>query len=432
MERVLPDKDLREYIQRAVGYCLTGSMIEQIFFFCYGMGANGKSVFLAILRALLGEYARQADFSTFLVQRNEKVRNDLAALAGARVITAIEAEEGGRLSMQVIKSWTGCDPVTARFLFGEYFTFLPVGKIWLAANNKPAIAERNYAAWRRVRLIPFTVTIPPEEQDKKLEEKLLEELPGILNWALDGLQDYRENGMKTPTAVLDATAEYRRENDSLEQFIFECCELGKLRVCKNTELYSTYLNFCGMSGLKALSQTKFSIELKTRDCITQTKTKHGVEWKGIDLKAEWVTGSSNPSPTAGDAKGDGFEKNAQTTTKPPTRGDFAHFAVNPSPDTDCNPSPIIKRVFSVDKEGGIGPHPRREEPTPTEQKSNEGFEKFKAGMKKRICLMCGEHFSYDLGIHWQDGFICARCNREGPPTEPAKPDSQRKLSEAEA
>lgn len=153
------DQELIAYIQRAFGYSLTGSMAEQVFFYCYGTGANGKSVFLAILRAMLGDYAKQADFSTFLVQRNENVRNDLAALAGARVVVAIEAEEGRRLSMPIIKAWTGGDPVTTRFLFAEFFTYKPEGKLWFAANNKLLITERNIAAWRRPQLIPFNVTI---------------------------------------------------------------------------------------------------------------------------------------------------------------------------------------------------------------------------------------------------------------------------------
>ncbi len=179
LERIFAgDAELISYVKRAFGYCLTGSMGEQVFFFCHGSGSNGKSKFLAVLRGLLGDYARQADFSTFLVQRNEKVRNDLAALAGARVITAIEAEEGSRLSMAVVKAWTGGDPITARFLFGENFTFQPTGKLWLAANNKPAISERNHAAWRRVQLIPFNVTIPEAEQDKDLEVKLLKGTSG--------------------------------------------------------------------------------------------------------------------------------------------------------------------------------------------------------------------------------------------------------------
>lgn len=375
------NQELIAYVKRAVGYCLTGSMAEQIFFFCYGLGANGKSVFLAILRALLGEYAKQADFSTFLVQRTEKVRNDLAALAGARVITATEAEEGGRLSMQVIKAWTGADPITARYLFAEYFTFQPTGKIWLAANNRPAITERNLAAWRRVRLLPFNVTIPESEQDKELESKLLQELPGILNWAMEGLQDYLQNGLDTPKAVQDATNEYRQENDSLEQFISECCELGKLKVCKNSDLFGQYLNFCGMSGLKALSQKTFSLELFARDGIKSTRSKHGMTWTGIALKSEWCRVEDDPTSLAVAAKGVGLEQNAQPSSNSPIRGDFAHLTNDPTQHSDSNPTPPYTTPKTEDK---------------------AGFDQFKRNMAKRKCCLCERTFSYDLTLYYNN------------------------------
>ena len=411
--RIFPDEELRKYIKRAVGYCLTGSMAEQVFFFCYGMGANGKSVFLSVLGKLLGEYAEHADFSTFLVQRNEKVRNDLASLAGARVITAIEAEEGGRLSMQVIKSWTGGDPVTARFLFGENFTFQPQGKLWLAANNKPAITERNHAAWRRVRLIPFTATIPEAERVKEYEKTLYSELPGILNWALEGLKEYIENGLDAPKAVTDATAEYRQENDSLEQFISECCEVEKLKACKNSDLYCQYANFCRMSGLTALSQTRFSPELASRPGISSTRSKHGIDWTGIALKKDWCRVEDNPTSQAVDVNGVGLSQNAQSIEKSPLREDFAHLTPNPTPHIDSNPTPYTKRAPKEEK--------GRKDP---------GFAKFKAGMAKRKCCLCGRTFSYDLTSYYNNGvsgYICATCHMQGPPPEPEKADSQTKL-----
>jgi len=345
------NEDLIHYIKRAVGYCLTGSTSEQIFFFCYGTGANGKSVFLAVLRALMGEYAKQADFSSFLIQRNEKVRNDLAGLAGARVITAVEAEEGGRLSMQVLKSWTGGDPITARFLFGENFTFKPQGKIWLAANTKPAITERNYAAWRRVHLIPFNVTIPPEKRDQNLENKLIAELPGILNWALEGLKDYLKVGLKTPEAVTKATKEYRQENDSIESFIAECCELGKLKVCKNSELYPNYVIFCNMSGLTPLSQHKFSPEMNSKPGISSKKSKFGVEWKGLDLKPDWKPqkNETKPSPASGGPKGDGLVPNAELSLVLPLREGLCAFESKPSPNQSADSDDGLSQTVTQDK-----------------------------------------------------------------------------------
>ncbi len=286
------DRELIGYIQRAVGYCLSGSMVEQVFFFCHGRGQNGKSVFLGVLRALFGDYAYQADFTSFLVQRSDKVRNDLAALVGMRLIIASEAEEGSKLSMQIIKTWNGGEPITARFLHAEFFTFRPEGKIWLAANTKPTISERNFAAWRRVRLIPFSVTIPKADQDKEQEKKLLQELPGILQWALIGLKDYLDIGLEPPEAVKIATEAYRRENDSLEAFISECCQIHKLAVCRNSYLFGAYEFFCRENGHRQISQTKFSLELKAMPGISSKSSREGMVWHGIELNSDW---RSNPS-----------------------------------------------------------------------------------------------------------------------------------------
>ncbi len=434
------NEELINYIKRAFGYCLTGSMDEQVFFFCFGLGANGKSVLLAILRALMGEYAKQADFSSFLIQRNEKVRNDLAALAGARVITAVEAEEGGRLSMQVLKSWTGGDPITARFLFGENFTFKPQGKIWLAANTKPAITERNYAAWRRVHLIPFTVTIPPEKRDLQLESKLIAELPGIFNWALEGLRDYLKVGLEAPEAVTKATDEYRQENDSLESFIAECCDLGKLKVCKNTELYPNYVSFCRMSGLTALSQTKFSPEMNSKPGISSKKSKFGVEWRGIDLKGEWkppIT-PSNPSPQSGDSKGDGLVPNPETKLVFPLREGLCAFESNPSPNEAADNGDGLDQPVTMDKTDTSKPsdvdgkeEESRGNSVNVVRESKPETSRF-PGMKKRVCCLCGHRSSHDLTPYSNpakgiNGYICVNCHMHGPPAPPEEPNPQTTL-----
>jgi phage/plasmid-associated DNA primase len=212
------------------------------------------------------------------------------------------------------------------------------------------------------------MTIPEAEQDKNLEAKLLLELPGILNWALEGLQDYLKNGLDVPKAVQEATATYRKENDSLEQFISECCEIQKLNVCKNSELYSQYLNFCSMSRLKALSQTKFSPELSSRQGLSSTRTREGITWLGIALKKDWCRVEHNPTSQAGDAKGVGFEQNAQFNLNSSLREDLAHLTPNPTSHSDCNPtSPIFSPV-----EG------RKDE-------ENPGVEQFKRNMAKRKC-----------------------------------------------
>jgi len=183
------NRALVRFLQRAVGYALTGMTSEQVLFFLYGTGANGKSTFIETCRNLVGEYAQQADFDTFVPKENGHPRNDLARLAGARFVAAVEAAQGRQLAENVIKQATGGDTITARFLYREYFEFSPQFKLFLVANHKPVIIGTDEAIWRRIRLIPFTVTIPPEERDKQLLEKLQRELPGILAWAVRGCLD---------------------------------------------------------------------------------------------------------------------------------------------------------------------------------------------------------------------------------------------------
>src|SRR3990167_1056257 len=180
------------YLRRAVGYSLTRETGEQCLFFCYGTGANGKSTFLETIRALLGDYAQTAEFTTFLAKQSENVRNDIARMAGTRFIAAIEAGEGKRLAETLVKQLTGGDTVTARYLYQDYFEYRPAFKMWLAANHKPTIRGTDNAIWRRIRLVPFTVTIPEAERDSKLSSKLRGELPGILAWAIRGCLEWQD------------------------------------------------------------------------------------------------------------------------------------------------------------------------------------------------------------------------------------------------
>jgi putative DNA primase/helicase len=219
LNRVLNgNEELIAFLQRAMGYSLTGSTGEQCLFFLHGSGANGKSTFLEILRALLGDYAVQADFATFLENRNDGPRNDIARLFGARVVTSSEVGEGKKVNESLVKSLTGTDRVAARFLYAEAFEFLPTFKLWLAANHKPVIRGTDTAIWRRIRLVPFTVEIPEGERDPELPNRLRAELPGILAWAVQGCLLWLESGLGVPDQVRAATDAYRRESDILGAF----------------------------------------------------------------------------------------------------------------------------------------------------------------------------------------------------------------------
>ena len=181
---------------------------------------------LQTISALLRDYAKQTPTETLLVLRGDGVRNDLARLQGARFVYASEAEGERKLAEALVKQLTGGDTLTARFLYQEHFEFQPAFKIWLAVNHKPRVQGTDHAIWRRIRLLPFTVTIPAAEQDKRLTERLQGELPGILRWAVEGCRLWQHEGLEPPSAVKRATGDYQAEMDVIAAFIQDCCVLG--------------------------------------------------------------------------------------------------------------------------------------------------------------------------------------------------------------
>ena len=211
------NKALLQLIQRAIGYSLTGYATEQCLLILYGVGSNGKSTFLNTIRELLGAYAVQSPASALMVKSGSGVPNDIARLRGARFVATSEVEEGQRFGEALVKQLTGGDTITARFLFAEYFEFVPTFTIWLAANHKPVIKGDDHAMWRRIRLIPFSVTISDDKQDKELPNKLRQEFSGILNWAIAGCLQWQAQGLNPPQDVMEATHEYQAEMDVLGQ-----------------------------------------------------------------------------------------------------------------------------------------------------------------------------------------------------------------------
>lgn len=271
------------FIRRAVGYSLTGETSEQCLLFCYGTGANGKSTFLETVRALLGDYGQQADFSTFLAGQDDAgARPDIARLAGVRFVSAIEAGEGKRLAEAVVKQLTGGDTVAARYLYKEHFEYKPSFKLWLAANHKPIIKGTDHAIWRRIRLIPFTVTIPEAEQDGTLPAKLKAELPGILAWALQGCLDWQANGLQTPGVVKEATATYRAEQDVIAAWLADCCVTEPGAAATARELYASWKTWCEANGEREGTQRALATRLTERG-FTSSRDKHSRNWDGIGL-----------------------------------------------------------------------------------------------------------------------------------------------------
>jgi putative DNA primase/helicase len=277
------------FLQRAIGYGLTGVTSEQVLLLLYGTGANGKSTFLEVLRALFGDYARQAEFATFLARTSDAVRNDLARLAGARFVTAVEAASGRRLDEALIKQLTGGDPITARFLYQEFFEFTPQFKLFLATNHKPVIRGTEHAIWRRIRLIPFEVTIPQAQQDRTLPDKLRAELPGILAWAVQGCLAWQRDGLPMPTEVHQATETYREEMDTFGLFLADYCIVDPTdptRRATTGELFDAYLTWCRQNGEHfQLTKTHFGMRLGERG-LTPIRLGKERGWAGIALAPE--------------------------------------------------------------------------------------------------------------------------------------------------
>lgn len=274
--------ELIAYIQRAVGYCLTGDTREQKMFLLHGGGLNGKSVFLQILTDLLGDYAANASFETFDANRRSESTNDLAALRGRRVVTVIETEDGKRLAEARVKSVTGQDLITCRFLYGEYFSYRPTYKIWLAMNHLPSIRGTDKGIWRRIQLIPFNQDFTGRE-DKTLHEALKSELDGILQWALEGLRQWWQRGLDTPAIVTNATNKYRAESDQTGRWMTDTMiQLSTVSITV-AHAYQSYKTWCETNGETAMSQSKLSrvlIEKGTDQAIIRNQRT----WIGLGLR----------------------------------------------------------------------------------------------------------------------------------------------------
>ncbi len=280
------DGDLAAFLARAAGYTLSGSTAEQCLFFLYGHGANGKSTFIETILALLGDLGHKARAQVLMQDERGRVPNEIAALAGKRLVVASELADGGRLNEGMVKDLTGSDTMSARFLYGEPFTFRPAFKLWLYGNHKPVITGTDDGIWRRVRLIPFAVQIAEEERDPGLPDKLRAELPGILAWAVRGWRDYQTHGLRTPAVVATATAEYRADSDTLGLFLAERCVTGVDKSAGATDLYNAYTEWATVNGLRALSNVRFGRALGGRDFAKERTTGGRWTYRGIGLLAD--------------------------------------------------------------------------------------------------------------------------------------------------
>jgi putative DNA primase/helicase len=232
---------------------------------------------------LLGDYAIATPTETFMRKSGEHITNDIARLRGTRFVTTTEVEEGRRIAEPLIKKITGNDQMTARFLYGEFFNFMPTFKIWMATNHKPVIKGTDHGIWRRIKLIPFTTRIEEENQDKHLERKLMQEGSGILNWLIEGAKRWCDEGLKTPNVVVNATSEYRSEMDVIGNFIKERCIQSDGASIRARELFKCYQDWCDENNEHAVSERFFGLRLKELG-IEQKRLGDGRYWQGIGLR----------------------------------------------------------------------------------------------------------------------------------------------------
>lgn len=261
------DKELIEYLQRVVGYCLTGVTREHALFFLYGTGANGKSVFVNVVTTLLGDYATNAPMDTFMEARNERHPTDLAGLRGARFVAAVETEEGRRWNEAKLKTITGGDKITARFMRQDFFEYMPQFKLVIAGNHKPAIRNVDEAMKRRLHLIPFTVTVPPERRDSRLTEKLLAERDGIMGWALRGCMEWQRSGLQPPRIVLDATDDYFEGEDAHGQWMSVAGALDPNAFALTCDLYAHWRDWAEENGEYIGSVKRFAAAMAARGLL---------------------------------------------------------------------------------------------------------------------------------------------------------------------
>ena len=280
------DPEFMDLLHRAVGYSLTGDTREEVLFMPLGPSATGKSTFLEAVRGVMGDYARTADFETFTQKRGEGPRNDIAALVGRRMVISIEVAEGRHLAESIVKSITGRDTISARFLYQEAFEYRPQFKLWLAANDPPKVRHDDDAIWRRIIRLPFERVVPLVRRDPSLKEKLCT-LPecrrAILAWAVEGALRWQETGLAVPESISQATAAYRDEQNPLRDFLADDCERGPDLVVPVAELRKAYEAWCVPNGVQSVSVKQFNASLRAEG-FEPLRTKSSRVWKGLGLK----------------------------------------------------------------------------------------------------------------------------------------------------
>jgi putative DNA primase/helicase len=276
------DVELQGFLKRLLGYSLTGSTMAHALFFLFGTGANGKSVVIETVAGILGDYHTAAPIETFTASTSERHPTELAGLRGARLVTAVETEEGRRWAESRIKTLTGGDRISARFMRQDFFEYTPQFKLLIAGNHKPGLRSVDEAIRRRFNLIPFTVTIPPEDRIEGFGDQLMAEWPGILAWMIEGCREWQRDGLNAPQAVTDATSAYLDAQDALSAWIEEKCDTGLHGWETRAALFDSWAKWAGAAGEHVGSRSRFIDAMENRGF--QQAKRQGLGFRGISLK----------------------------------------------------------------------------------------------------------------------------------------------------
>jgi len=293
------NRDIIRWVQKFCGYCMTGDIGEQIFTILWGSGSNGKSTFLSVLQAILGigRYCCKLDNDLLIAYRDKVASCEIATLVGMRLAVGSEPKQGGILRIDRIKEWTGDDVVHAKALYENPFDFRRQFKLLLLTNHKPRLTETGEAVRRRIRLVPFTAQIPESNKKPNYWQTLLaKEASGILAWMVEGCRLWQEEGLKAPKEIVDASAEYVDQQDQVQQFITDRCEIALGSEVQAAVLYMAYNNWCKGSGCFPLSNKNFKERLMQLHSATVSSDRNsqGNVYRGIKLNQ--VTGVDDNLP----------------------------------------------------------------------------------------------------------------------------------------
>jgi len=277
------DDALIRYVQEAIGYSMSGYIDEQCAFFCYGEGRNGKSTFLDTIFEIMGDYACNIQPETIMVKKGANGANsDIARLKGARFVTSVEPNEGVRLNEGLLKQLTGGDVITARRLYGNEFEFRPQLKLWMGTNHMPTIRGTDLGIWRRIKIVPFTVTIKESEVNPHLKQDLRAEYAGILQWMYEGYRMWKQYGLEECAAVKAATKDYSVSMDVVKRFIEDMCVISENSAVRANDLYVSYKDWCDRMNEYKMSATAFGREMSKQ--FAKKRTDRGIYYYGIRVK----------------------------------------------------------------------------------------------------------------------------------------------------